>query len=674
MKNLLLVLLLSVFFNELQLFAQQERERLIKGIVIDDNKDPVIFASVIANNTLKGTTTDIDGRFQLIIPDSCESIIIICAGYLNQEVNIQDLDSIMVTMQAGIQLREVTVSGYSTPLMKYDKATQCGIRNAEQIRNLPVQSLDCIAAKTTGLSSIVDEVSIRRSGADATEYFIDGVTASKSYSITSFKSDITTETSSTDIVIHSKTTNLYSAGQLTAGEINDFGKWVLWNDKSQEELTDYRDDWKMYPSKRYMVIVQNNAGIPIVGQLVSLMDHKENPVWTAKTDNTGKAELWSNMFEETYQDEEKLDIVTKINDREHRIHHAKRIENGVNHITIESDCNHSNVVDAVFVVDATGSMTDELNYLKEELTDVMQKVKARHQALTLNLGSVFYRDHGDEYITRASELTANISKTIQFIQQQTAAGGGDEPEALDEALEIAIRNMNWSPDSRTKLLFVVMDAPPHISPAHLKRIRDVTWEAAKNGIRIIPLTASGIDKSAEYLMRSLALCTNGTYVFLTDHSGIGNPHLQPTTDSYHPDKLNDLIIRLFDQYVTVVSCHNDLTDNLQIIVDTTEIQYKQVTVTETGQENLPDEREHATEKLDLKYYPNPTTGILNITVKSKIKELFLCDASGKLLQRFDLNGENKLQLDISPYPVGTYRIMYFENIDEARGGTVVLVK
>jgi len=54
--------------------------------------------------------------------------------------------------------------------------------------------------------------------------------------------------------------------------------------------------------------------------------------------------------------------------------------------------------------------------------------------------------------------------------------------------------------------------------------------------------------------------------------------------------------------------------------------------------------------------------------------LFLCDASGKLLQRFEMHGDDKVQLDISPYPIGIYRIMYFETDNEPRSGMVVLAR
>ena len=45
------------------------------------------------------------------------------------------------------------------------------------------------------------------------------------------------------------------------------------------------------------------------------------------------------------------------------------------------------------------------------------------------------------------------------------------------------------------------------------------------------------------------MASGGTYVFLTDHSGVGNPHLEPTIGPYDVEKLNSLLVRLIDNYV-----------------------------------------------------------------------------------------------------------------------------
>ena len=71
---------------------------------------------------------------------------------------------------------------------------------------------------------------------------------------------------------------------------------------------------------------------------------------------------------------------------------------------------------------------------------------------------------------------------------------------------------------------------------------------AANGIKVIPIAASGIDKSAEFMLRFFAAATDGTYVFITNDSGIGGDHIAASVGEYHVEVLNDLIIRLIEKY------------------------------------------------------------------------------------------------------------------------------
>ena len=202
-------------------------------------------------------------------------------------------------------------------------------------------------------------------------------------------------------------------------------------------------------------------------------------------------------------------------------------------------------VDIMFVVDATGSMGDEISYLKTELRDVVTRAQAQVPSADLRLASVFYRDQGDEYLTRVQPFTQDVNQLLSFVQAQNAGGGGDFPEAVDEALNAALQQQ-WSTEARCRLLFLVLDAPPHDEAR--TRIQALTRQAARQGIRLIPITASGIDTSTEFLMRSLALSTNGTYVFITNHSGIGDAHLEASVGTYQVEFLNNLMVRLITEY------------------------------------------------------------------------------------------------------------------------------
>jgi hypothetical protein len=193
-------------------------------------------------------------------------------------------------------------------------------------------------------------------------------------------------------------------------------------------------------------------------------------------------------------------------------------------------------------------MGDEISYLKSELLNVINRVESLNSQLELRIGSVFYRDEGDEYLTRVSAFSGNIETTVDFIKEQEANGGGDFPEAVHTALNTALTQLSWSESARTRILFLLLDAPPHNTTGIVNDIKHAIRDAADKGIKIIPITASGIDKDTEFLMRFFAIATNGTYVFITDDSGIGGDHLEATVGEYEVELLNDLMVRLIDKY------------------------------------------------------------------------------------------------------------------------------
>lgn len=163
--------------------------------------------------------------------------------------------------------------------------------------------------------------------------------------------------------------------------------------------------------------------------------------------------------------------------------------------------------------------------------------------------SVFYRDIDDEYLVKHSDFSQNINITQSFISEQEANGGGDYPEAVHTALRTGIEQLQWTGDAKTRIAFLLLDAPPHYESQIVDEIHNSIMLAAEKGIKIIPITASGIDKETEFLMRFFSITTNGTYVFITDHSGIGNDHLEPSVGDYEVEYLNELMVRLINKYI-----------------------------------------------------------------------------------------------------------------------------
>jgi hypothetical protein len=156
----------------------------------------------------------------------------------------------------------------------------------------------------------------------------------------------------------------------------------------------------------------------------------------------------------------------------------------------------------------------------------------------------FYKDDGDAYVVRSFPFTTDVPMVISQIAAQSADGGGDYPEAVHAALSDAVFDHDWSSSARARLMFIVLDAPPHDTQAIRASLTESVLGAAEQGIRVIPLGASGIDKSTEFLMREFDIATGATYTFLTGHSGIGGEHLEPTIGEYQVELLNDLLVRL----------------------------------------------------------------------------------------------------------------------------------
>ena len=66
------------------------------------------------------------------------------------------------------------------------------------------------------------------------------------------------------------------------------------------------------------------------------------------------------------------------------------------------------------------------------------------------------------------EFTADIKQALKDLGAQETDGGGDYPEAVHKALDNAVKEHQWR-NNAVKLMFFVMDAPPH-SEAEIKGI------------------------------------------------------------------------------------------------------------------------------------------------------------------------------------------------------------
>jgi hypothetical protein len=620
-------------------FSAFSQTRTIVGTVTDkETSEPIPYASVLLPDHSIGVLTDVDGKFNITIPTDFDSLEIAFVGYEKK----------MLALLPGKDTVQVALEGSTVTLMTYEIVEDVA----------EISSYSKVSKKDY------------RSSAER--------------SLAGYSSPVYTTSAYDDISYESASyANIITSGQLTAGEVNDFQKWKLWGDIADNELKSYRLVWSIFPKQRYLLQLENKNKMPVIDAQVILSDENGDVQWTACTDNTGKAELWASMFEENAS-LNNMSIKVKYQGKSYPCKKVTAFQDGVNILEIPVDCAEQKNVDIAFVIDATGSMSDELEYLKVELSDVISRVKDSLPSAKIRLAAVFYRDFGDAYVTKYNDFTENTEDMLSFFSQQSAGGGGDFPEAVDSALSVALNKLSWSSEAASRLVFMVLDAPPHSErPQVVKNLTNIIPKMAEKGIRLIPIACSGIDKSTEYFLRSSALATNGTYIFLTDDSGIGGTHLKPTTDKYDVELLNAALIRIISSFSKTEECKPLIAESFDTTkTDTAFVNMTIIDSTKTAQNDSQrtDTLQTApTEMLAVswKYYPNPTNGVLNIEINNLPEnsegEIYFTDITGKVLKRFTVAESKNILTDISEFPTGTYLLRVLYDKDKWLTGKVILL-
>jgi hypothetical protein len=205
-------------------------------------------------------------------------------------------------------------------------------------------------------------------------------------------------------------------------------------------------------------------------------------------------------------------------------------------------------LDVALMIDTTGSMGDELSYLQSEFLALSKAIEEKYPNSQQRWALVAYRDTSDEYVTRWFDFRDDANDFRDKLGMQSAGGGGDFPEAPDAAIA-ALTQLAWRTSSDTaRLAFWVADAPHHSDKA--QAMLDAIRDAHDIGVHLYPVASSGVDDLTELTMREAAQLTGGRYLFLTDDSGVGLAHKEPSIPCYFVTHLDRAILRMVDIEVT----------------------------------------------------------------------------------------------------------------------------
>lgn len=115
-------------------------------------------------------------------------------------------------------------------------------------------------------------------------------------------------------------------------------------------------------------------------------------------------------------------------------------------------------LDVALVIDTTDSMQFVIDDVKEKLSALVASIQ--RMVPTSRIGIVVYRDRGDDYVVKWTDLSFNTKKLQDFLAGISARGGGDWEEAVKEALDAAVNDLKWRKQSK-RMIILVGGSPPH---------------------------------------------------------------------------------------------------------------------------------------------------------------------------------------------------------------------
>jgi Mg-chelatase subunit ChlD len=179
---------------------------------------------------------------------------------------------------------------------------------------------------------------------------------------------------------------------------------------------------------------------------------------------------------------------------------------------------HRPRIELVFVLDTTASMGGLIQAAKDKIWSIATTMASAQPAPEISIGLVAYRDRGDAYVTRTVDLSTDLDSLYVRLMELQAQGGGDGPEAVNEALYQAVHGMSWSQDPRSyQVVFLVGDAPPHMDYPDDVKYPLTLAAAAQRGI-VINTILCGENELARQQWQQIAQANSGQY-FQVEQAG-----------------------------------------------------------------------------------------------------------------------------------------------------------
>lgn len=171
-------------------------------------------------------------------------------------------------------------------------------------------------------------------------------------------------------------------------------------------------------------------------------------------------------------------------------------------------------MDVVFAIDATGSMDDELDAVKQEIWKIANTLINGNPRPDIRFGLVFYQDINESFLVQRTDLTRDIDQIHAQLMRVKAGGGGDWPEHVGRGLHEAL-DLSWDTQPGVaRSIYLVGDAPGHDDYNDGYSIAGAIARAKTQGVTIHAIGCSGLESGAGEF-KTIAQSTGGQYRDLT---------------------------------------------------------------------------------------------------------------------------------------------------------------
>lgn len=117
-------------------------DRPLRGKITDTNGQALPGVSVVIKGTQRGTTADVDGNYQIAVPDGNFVLVFSIIGYETREIPVSNQSTVDLSLIVSNQtLNEVVVVGYGTQRKK-DVTGSVSSISSEKLQNSPVAGVD----------------------------------------------------------------------------------------------------------------------------------------------------------------------------------------------------------------------------------------------------------------------------------------------------------------------------------------------------------------------------------------------------------------------------------------------------------------------------------------------------------------------------------------------------